>query len=360
VTELQLVIVVPVFNDWESFGHLVRDIDANGAHGVSDLSIIAVDDGSTEPIHSDLLARLALRQVRAISLVKLKCNLGHQRAIAVGLARAAETKADAAVVMDADGEDRPQDIRLLIERHAAKPGHIVAAYRVRRSEGLLFRAFYFLYRRTFRLLTGQDITFGNFSLIPAPQLKRLSCVPSLWNHFAATVLRSRLPLSFVPCARGRRYAGKSKMNFVSLVVHGLSAISVFADAMLTRLLLFFVLATGVGALATVVVIALRLFTDLATPGWASSIVGSVAIICLQALLLTMMSAFLVLSGRSTIVPAPNERANDFIDEVVALYPRSGSDETSAVPAIAAARQSAPLTQGHEGLLSRTTTAFRGS
>lgn len=151
-------------------------------------------------------------------------------------------------------------------------------------------------------------------------VKRLSCVPSLWNHFAATVLRSRLPLSLVPSARGRRYAGKSKMNFVNLVVHGLSAISVFSEAMLTRILLFLLLATGIGALAVVVVVALRLFTDLATPGWASSVVGSVAIICLQALMLTMMSAFMVLSSRSTIVPPPDEHAKDFIDHVVALFP----------------------------------------
>lgn len=325
--QLSLVLVIPVFNDWESFRQLLRDIDATGYCGVRDLSIIAVDDGSTDPIPEELTGRLDLRHVSSLSLVQLKCNLGHQRAIAVGLAQAADTKADAVVIMDADGEDRPQDIRLLVEQHAAKPGHIIAACRAQRSEGLVFRVSYYLYKMVFRLLTGQEISFGNFSLIPMHLVKRLSCAPSLWNHFAATVLRSRVPLLLVPIARGRRYAGESKMNFVNLVVHGLSAISVFSDAMLTRLLLFFVFATGVGALAAVVVIALRLFTDLATPGWASSVVGSVAVICLQALLLTMMSAFMVLSSRSTIVPPPIDHAKDFIDRVVALFPRSASGQS---------------------------------
>jgi hypothetical protein len=119
------------------------------------------------------------------------------------------------------------------------------------------------------------------------------------------------------------------MNFVNLVVHGLSAISVFSEAMLTRILLFFVLAIGVGAVATLTVIALRLFTGLATPGWTTSVVGSVAVISLQALLLTMMSAFLVLSNRSTILPTPNQHAEDFIDYVATLYPRSDLAQSPA-------------------------------
>jgi polyisoprenyl-phosphate glycosyltransferase len=355
VAQLRVVVVIPVFNDWESFRQLLRDIDAIGHGGVRDLSVIAVDDGSTEPLPDDLAARLQLRHVRSLSLVRLKCNLGHQRAIAIGLALAVQAEADAVVVMDADGEDRPQDIRLLVEQHIAKPGYLIAARRAQRSEGPLFRVSYSLYKKVFRLLTGQDISFGNFSLIPMHLAKRLVCVPSLWNHFAATLLRSRLPLSLVPSVRGRRYAGQSKLNFVNLIVHGLSAISVFSDAMLTRLLLFFVLATSAGMLAAVVVVGLRLFTDLATPGWASSVLGSVAVISLQALLLTMMSAFLVLSTRSTIVLPPNEHAKGFVDEVVTLFPPAGLNDTTASRAAGPALQSAPLTQiAAEALLPGTT------
>jgi glycosyltransferase involved in cell wall biosynthesis len=321
-SDLKLVIVVPVFNDWDAFAHLIRDIDSTVPNTVRDLKIVAVDDGSTEPIPENFSASLELQRVRSVSLVSLKCNLGHQRAIAVGLAQVADTQADAVMIMDGDGEDRPQDMRLLIDQHYAQPNHIIAASRMRRSEGFFFRLFYALYKRLFRLLTGQDISFGNFSLIPIRLVKKLLYTPPIWNHFAAAVLRSRLPLSLVPSTRGKRYAGKSKMNFVNLVVHGLSAISVFSEAMLTRILLFFVLAIGAGAVVTLTAIALRLFTGLATPGWATSVVGSVAVISLQALLLTMMSAFLVLGNRSTILPTPKQHAEDFIDHIVTLYQRS--------------------------------------
>src|SRR5262249_19476117 len=116
-----------------------------------------------------------------------------------------------------------------------------------------------------------------------------------------------------------------------LVVHGLSAISVFSEAMLARILLFLVAVAGMGALAVFVAVAMRLFTGLAAVGWASSLVESVAIICLQALLLTMMSAFMVLSSRSAFVPPPHEHAKIFIDKVVTLLPL---DQSTATPDIA--------------------------
>jgi glycosyltransferase involved in cell wall biosynthesis len=319
---LRLIIVTPVFNDWESFGELLRHIDALVCDRVCELEIVAVDDCSTEPIPDGLADRLKLQQVRSICVVKLKLNLGHQGAIAVGLAQATQIKADGVLIMDADGEDRPRDMLRLIEQHTVQPGHIIVASRTQRSEGFLFRVCYCLYKGLFRLLTGEDISFGNFSLIPMALLMRLVRFPSMWTHFAATLQRSRLPLLRVPVTRGRRYAGKSKMNFFNLVVHGLSAISVFSEAMLARALLLFVFATSIGALAILIIVALRLFTDFGTPGWATLIVGSIAIVCLQGLLLIMIAAFLALANRSIFLLPPEEHAQVFIDHIVTLFPRN--------------------------------------
>ena len=120
------------------------------------------------------------------------------------------------------------------------------------------------------------------------------------------------------------------MNLINLVVHGLSAISVFSEAMLTRILCFFVFATSIGALAILVAVVLRLFTDVTAPGWATSIVASVAIMCLQALLLTMMAAFLALSNRSIIVLPSNGHAQAFIDHVVTLFSRNAMSEARTI------------------------------
>jgi glycosyltransferase involved in cell wall biosynthesis len=321
LSELALVIIIPVFNDWESFGRLVKDIDATLPSGVREVRIVAVDDGSTEPVPDEFAEGANLQRIQSAQVVKLKCNLGHQRAIAVGLVQATEMIADAMIIMDADGEDRPQDIRLLIEQHKAQPGHLIVVSRDQRSEGLVFRMGYSLYKGLFKLLTGKDIRFGNFSLIPVPLVKRLVFVPSLWNHFAATVLHSRLPVSFLACSRGYRYAGESKMNLVNLVVHGLSAISVFSEVMLTRVLLFYVVGVGIGGVGILLVVAWRLFTNFAAPGWATTIISAIAIISLQGLLLATIAAFIVLNSRSTVALPPNVHAREFIDRVVTLYTR---------------------------------------
>ena len=242
--------------------------------------------------------------------------------------------ADAVVIMDADGEDRPKDIPVLIAQHNVQPAHLIVASRTRRSEGFIFRVGYSLYKNLFRLLSGKNISFGNFSLIPMFLVKKLVYVPSIWNHFAATALNSCFPLSLVPCARGSRYAGEPKTNLVNLVVHGLSAIAVFSDVMLTRMLLFLAFTTSAGVVASLIVVVMRLFTNVAAPGWATSAIGIIAIVCLQSLLLVMMAAFIVLSNRATIVLPPIQHAKHFIDHVVMLFPRNATreaTETFALP-----------------------------
>ena len=45
-----------------------------------------------------------------------------------------------------------------------------------------------------------------------------------------------MPITQIPIDRGCRYAGTSKMNYVSLIVHGLSGISVYSDVIFVRML----------------------------------------------------------------------------------------------------------------------------
>jgi hypothetical protein len=128
--------------------------------------------------------------------------------------------------MDSDGEDRPADIPRLLEMASKRPGHIVCVWRMRRPGQVVFRCWYECYKVSFRLLTGAWINFGNFCLVPGEKLETLVRNSSIWNNLAATLTRSRIPLVGFPSNRGKRYAGKSKMNFVSLVLHGLSACTV--------------------------------------------------------------------------------------------------------------------------------------
>ena len=78
--------------------------------------------------------------------------------------------------------------------------------------------FYKIYKILFRVLTGKTISFGNFCLIPKAVLDRIVNQPDLWNNIPSTITRSNFPIKKIESERGKRYQGKSKMNFSSLFV----------------------------------------------------------------------------------------------------------------------------------------------
>jgi hypothetical protein len=309
-----LALVVPIFNDFESLARLCREIDACLPDWQANLSIIAVDDGSTQPAEP-LEFDPPLVNIRQILLIKLRCNLGHQKAIAIGLVEAAGTRAfDAVIVADSDGEDRPVDVGRLIAAYRRHPGAVVVARRSRRSEGLRFRAFYALYKALFRIFTGKTINFGNFVLIPNAILERLVNMTEIWNHIAAGILRAGVPLKSVGCCRGMRYAGTSSMSLINLLIHGLSAVAVFSEVVFARMLLASAAITAFAIAMAGSAIVIRLTTKLAIPGWATTVVGFSLVLLSQALLLSMVSSLMMLGGRSATSVVPSVHAKVFISD----------------------------------------------
>ena len=230
--EEKVLVLIPVFDDWEAARQLVSTLDRQP--GAREWSILLIDDGSTDAIPEGFTRDA--RNLERVCHLRLRRNLGHQRALAIGLAEAGKFGPRAIVVMDGDGEDAPEHVGLLLDAWRAQPGRIVFAERRKRLESFRFRALYHCYRQLHWLLTGIRVRVGNFSVVPAEALPALSASPDLWNHYAAAVFRLRWPTATLPLDRGRRYAGQSKMNFAALCVHGLSAISVFADLAGARLM----------------------------------------------------------------------------------------------------------------------------
>lgn len=217
--------------------------------------------------------------------------------------------------MDADGEDRPSDVVRMIEIARNTPGQLIFALRARRSEGKLFRTFYLAYRAVFRVLTGQVIRVGNFSLIPRAIVRRLVSVSEVWNHYASAVQRARVPCTFLPTDRGKRLAGRSTMNFVSLVTHGMSAISVHAETVGARMLVLACIMVGLIVAAMAVVVAIRLFTALAIPGWATFVLGLLSLMLLQTFFMALFFAGTVLHGRNAYTFLPSRDFSHFVDRL---------------------------------------------
>lgn len=323
-SEEVVAILIPVFNDWESLCRLLAEIDATLGASKMQGRITLVDDGSTEQAPEELKGQ-GYRHLATIEVVHLVCNLGHQRAIAVGLVHLSKCEAGAkyVVVMDADGQDRPEDIPRLIAELKKQECKVVFAARSKRSEEYAFRIMYHVYRLIYLLLTGVSIRWGNFSAVSACALPALISRSDIWNHYAAAVVRSRIRFSTVSLPRGNRYLGESHMRYGSLVIHGLSGISVFSDIVGVRLMIMFSGIFGLSVLlfgleAIMPLYAFGTHFELVTFATCSLIVFSAL-----ALLSTVLFSLSVLERRSQTKFIPSNHAGEFVASVLPIY--SGSE-----------------------------------
>ena len=305
----------PVYNDWDSAIKLLADIDETIHTEGIDAALLFVDDGSTQQIPVKLQKKLA--GLRKVEILRLRRNLGHQRAIAVGLTYInTNLNCDAVIVMDSDGEDLASDIPKLINRlKELKNSRVVFAKRQRRTASFLFKFFYFIYKVLHRVLTGCKVEVGNFSIIPSDCLDSLVSVSDLWNHYAASVFQSKISVDAIPIDRGQRIAGKSRMNFISLVMHGLSAISVYSDIVSVRLFVALAGMMGISVSLIIFIGTIYIFTDRSIPGLMTASIGILTIILLQLMALSVTFVFVTLQSRNSLTFLPLRDFQYFISYV---------------------------------------------
>lgn len=309
IVNFQNIILTPVYEDVEASSKLFKELSKEFDNNVY---IVAVDDGSVkEPLNISVIENAGLSGI----VIKLKRNVGHQRAISIGLGYVAEhmNKNQKVIVMDSDGEDTPISIKQLIKPLDKENIDVVVAQRKSRVESLKFKAFYVVYKFIFALLSGKRISFGNFMALKYNAVKRVSYMQELGMHVAGTVLSSKLRIETLALDRGPRYAGKSKMNFVGLVLHGFKGLMVFAEDVLVRVGIASAVIAGFAIIASIVAVLLKII-GFATPGWFSMALGILFLVFLQTGTMTLM--MLMLTG---VVKNKGVEPHDyetFIDEVI--------------------------------------------
>ncbi len=313
---MDTTILMPIYNDWDSALVLIGRIVSALAPRFQPRFLL-VNDGSSIP-PPPALPKDA--EGAFVEVLHLRRNLGHQRAITIGLAHLQQARTtEQVVVMDGDGEDTAEGVARLLEHFVAMGRtHTVFAARGRRTEGRAFVLFYVAYRVAHRVLTGRAVREGNFCVLPMAHLDRLVAVSETWNHFSASIFKARLPIASIAIDRGTRIAGRSHMNFLALLQHGLSAISVFSDVVGLRLLVATGLLGLLTLLAVVTVAVIRLATQLAVPGWATTATGLLVLLLSQAGLLSLVFVFIVLQSRNTSSFIPLRDHAFFIDRLERL------------------------------------------
>ena len=235
----KIKILISVYNDWQSVFKLLENINSEVLTLDAEFSVVIVNDASTEnrPEFS-----IDLGNLKSIQLINMKENRGHARCNAAGLKHINEKEDfDYVIPMDGDGEDRPQEISLLIEKIKEYPDIVVTANRVKRSESLIFKICYLAHKYLTLVFTGQTIKYGNYTCLPKSAVNAMVNEPATWSSFSGSLAKTIKDKKFIPSERGTRYFGPSKMSFINLLKHSLSIIAVFKTTFLIRSILFLII-----------------------------------------------------------------------------------------------------------------------
>ncbi|HVG14672.1 MAG TPA: glycosyltransferase [Chitinophagaceae bacterium] len=300
------ILLCPLYNDEASFNIFAAAVEAlNLNTGGNSISFLVVNDGTPT---------LRLKTSLPLTIIHLHRNIGHQKAVAIGLSYAEHHLSfDQVIVMDCDGEDQPEDIRRLLEV-TANAG-IVVAKRISRQESKSFQFFYKIYKTIFLVFIGQRISFGNFMLLRKPEVAKIVHYSEIWNHLAGAIIKTKMHYTSISTHRGKRYEGTSKMNFTALLLHGLGAIGVFIETIAARMLIFSLIMILVSGITILSVLSIKFFTDKAIPGWTSIAISSMLIVLLQSFLLSLFTIFLYLSFGAQRKFIPAYHYNDYVRSV---------------------------------------------
>jgi len=234
----KIKILIPVYNDWQSVFKLLENINSQVPRLNDEFSVMIVNDASTEDRAE---FSVSLDNLKFVEIINMKENRGHARCNAAGLKYVNEREEfDYIIPMDGDGEDRPEELSLLIEKIKDYPNTVVTANRVKRSEGFIFKFCYMAHKCLTFVFTGQTIQYGNYTCLPKSKVKVMVNEPSTWNSFSGSLAKIAKDRKSIPSERGTRYFGPSKMSFINLLKHSLSIIAVFKTTLLIRSMLFLI------------------------------------------------------------------------------------------------------------------------
>jgi glycosyltransferase involved in cell wall biosynthesis len=234
----KIKILIPVYNDWQSVLKLIENINSEIATLDSDFSVIIVNDASTENSPD---FPLNLDNLKSVQIINMKENRGHARCNAAGLKYINEKEDfDYVIPMDGDGEDRPEELTLLVEKIKEFPNTVITANRVKRSEGFMFKFCYEVHKYLTLVFTGQTIKYGNYTCLHKSAVNKMVNEPATWSSFSGSLAKVAKVRKSIPSIRDKRYFGVSKMSFINLLKHSFSIIAVFKTILLIRSVLFLI------------------------------------------------------------------------------------------------------------------------
>jgi len=307
---MKLKILIAVYNDWSSLDILLGEIYKKLNQTVwKNYEVYIVNDASTIEIPE--------KNKRKIKVINLFNNIGSQGAISIGVKYIQKKIDDMThlLIMDSDGEDKPEDIVRLLDECKINENKIVFARRQKRRESILFRALHFTYKKIFKMLIGKDLDFGNFSCMTKANLNKIVNINNLQTHYSASILRSKIPFSKIDCEKGFRIEGSSKLNFWKHFAHALMSLSVFVDLIAIKFFFISVVGIVLSIISAITIFIMKLYFPKILLGIASTILLSLAIITIVLFLISLFSLIIFLNNKNQNYSSSNKSIDHLIENV---------------------------------------------
>ena len=226
-TTVTLSVVVPVFNEEVVLALFHRRLSIVLVETGIPYEVIYVDDGSTDR-SQQILRGLQLTHPM-ISLARLSRNFGKEAAMTAGLLLA---RGDAVIIIDADLQDPPEQIPVMLQAWRAGNDVVNLRRRSRAGESLWKRttagAFYRFIERISEVPIARDV--GDFRLFSRRAVEALNQLPERGRFMKGLFAWIGYPQVTIEYDRDARAAGEAKQDFLKLLGLALEGITAFSAA----------------------------------------------------------------------------------------------------------------------------------
>ena len=307
---MKIKILIAVYNDWSSLDVLLGEIYKKLNQTIwKNYEVYIVNDASTIEIPE--------KNKKKIKIINLFNNIGSQGAISIGVKYIQKNIDDIThlLIMDSDGEDKPEDIVRLLDECKNNENKIVFARRKKRRESVLFRVLHFTYKKIFKMLIGKDLDFGNFSCTTKANLNIIVNINNLQTHYSASILRSKIPFSKIDCEKGFRIEGSSKLDFWKHFAHALMSLSVFVDLIAIKFFFISLVGIALSIITALTIFIVKLYYPKILLGIASTILLSLAIITIVLFLISLFSLIIFLNNKNQNYSPSNRSIDHLIENV---------------------------------------------
>jgi glycosyltransferase involved in cell wall biosynthesis len=260
-------IVVPIYNERETIPELHRRITQAMAQVSESYEILYVNDGSSDNSIGEL--KRCTQQESCVKVIDLARNFGHQIAISAGIDSA---KGDSVILMDGDLQDPPELLPKLITLWHDGFEVIYTVKRSRKENALKRFAFHSFYKLMVMFSSIPiPMEAGNFSLMDRKVVGVLQSMPERNRYIAGMRAWAGFRQTSIEYDREARFAGKPQMTIRGLMHLALDGIFSFSNAPLRLATYVGVCIAFLAFMGVLYVLYAKLFTDKATPGWASPV-----------------------------------------------------------------------------------------